>query len=1128
MRRDTLWILRNGALVPVIDAPILLPEGQYIGFGGVSGDSGYGFRDNGGVLQFKDEGGTWEDFGTGSGAAEWGLITGTLSDQTDLQNALDAKQDTSEKGAANGYAPLDASTLIPSAYLPPLAITEYLGNFADLTAALANAGVQASQRGDWFTTTSDGSYVVVVDNPTIPADVTQITTPGGGVTSVNGQTGVVSLDAADVGAEVPLTFSTGLTRATNTITANLSTGVPGGQTMYGGTAANDDLTIHGTSHATKTSSYILLNPSGGHVGVGTSAPVNMFVVGGQQTGNAGLEVVPTSSLLVQSYNRNTSAYAALVFDASTFSFRPGGTQAMHITASQEVVVGSTTSGIARFAVSGTYTTANGSSVLLGVTLNSSVTSSQYGIQNAMNFGPTGASLGNLYGQYVNPSLTAGSTPVTSFFGQRLSIETGASYTGQVATGYALRIDGPTIAGTLPMTNYYGTYLVGGTNGTGITSGTIINYGQRIVSATAAPGLGGTITNYGLAVNVPTGSGDGTTTNYALHISGVGGTAGAGTTTNYSLYNNSTAVSYFSANVGFGGLSAPLASIDAMSSTGGNIAISSSDTSIASADTLGTLGFYTRDTTVTSQQMAASIKAVAAAIYSTDAAPAHLVFSTQDTTLATAAAERMRITSTGNVGIGTTNPVYKLQIGDGTAVASAYSRGTHAYFGLDRSSSSNTAYFNFSTNAPSAPDFQVGLPSGAAVFTIGNNNFATKFVSVLTTGEVGVNTTAPDRLFHVEVSGSATNTVVYAARFSHVSSSTVATNFGTGIEFELENASGTNRVASAQELTWSDATNASEDATWTLKLMRAGTLTEGLRLASTGALTINNAYTLPTAVPGANGYVLTGNTDGSTSWAAASGGGSGSATSRSITQAAHGLAVGELVRLSAADTYTKAQADSAANAEVVGIVSAVADANTFTLTTGGYVSGLSGLTANTVYFLSPSSAGAMTATEPTTTGQVSKPVFVASSTTAGYFVNMRGELLAASVTNPSVRVYQTASTSVTTSWDALSFGAENFDTDTMHDNATNNSRITFTTAGKYQVGGGWRGNTNNVVGVRIRLNGSTILATQKQGNSGNPEHVNVSTIYQFAAGDYVELQGYSGTTMNSTGDADCTFWAYKID
>lgn len=47
------------------------------------------------------------------------------------------------------------------------------------------------------------------------------------------------------------TFSTGLTDAAGTITANLSTGVSGGQSVIGGTAASNSLTLSSTSNATK-------------------------------------------------------------------------------------------------------------------------------------------------------------------------------------------------------------------------------------------------------------------------------------------------------------------------------------------------------------------------------------------------------------------------------------------------------------------------------------------------------------------------------------------------------------------------------------------------------------------------------------------------------------------------------------------------------------------------------------------------------------------------------------------------------------------------------------------------------------------------------------------------------------
>lgn len=114
-------------------------------------------------------------------------------------------------------------------------------------------------------------------------------------------------------------------------------------------------------------------------------------------------------------------------------------------------------------------------------------------------------------------------------------------------------------------------------------------------------------------------------------------------------------------------------------------------------------------------------------------------------------------------------------------------------------------------------------------------------------------------------------------------------------------------------------------------------------------------------------------------------------SRNITQASHGFTVGKIVRLSGT-SYVAAQADSEANAEVAGIVAAVPDTNSFRLVTHGHVTGLTGLTAGAVSFLSESSAGALTETEPTADGDVSKPLLVADTTTSGYFINMRGMVI----------------------------------------------------------------------------------------------------------------------------------------
>jgi hypothetical protein len=107
-------------------------------------------------------------------------------------------------------------------------------------------------------------------------------------------------------------------------------------------------------------------------------------------------------------------------------------------------------------------------------------------------------------------------------------------------------------------------------------------------------------------------------------------------------------------------------------------------------------------------------------------------------------------------------------------------------------------------------------------------------------------------------------------------------------------------------------------------------------------------------------------------------------------------VGNAVRFNGTN-WVKAQADAAANADVDGLVSAVASANAFTVSLGGDVTGLSGLTAGQDYFLDPTTAGALTTTEPSTAGQVSVPVVKALSTTESIFRPQRGLVIPAKAT-----------------------------------------------------------------------------------------------------------------------------------
>jgi hypothetical protein len=64
----------------------------------------------------QSSGVAWKD--APGGAPAWGGITGTLSNQTDLQASLIAKEASANKGVANGYAGLDSTGKVPVTQLP--------------------------------------------------------------------------------------------------------------------------------------------------------------------------------------------------------------------------------------------------------------------------------------------------------------------------------------------------------------------------------------------------------------------------------------------------------------------------------------------------------------------------------------------------------------------------------------------------------------------------------------------------------------------------------------------------------------------------------------------------------------------------------------------------------------------------------------------------------------------------------------------------------------------------------------------------------------------------------------------------------------------------------------------------
>jgi hypothetical protein len=134
--------------------------------------------------------------------------------------------------------------------------------------------------------------------------------------------------------------------------------------------------------------------------------------------------------------------------------------------------------------------------------------------------------------------------------------------------------------------------------------------------------------------------------------------------------------------------------------------------------------------------------------------------------------------------------------------------------------------------------------------------------------------------------------------------------------------------------------------------------------------------------------------------------------------------------------------------------------------------------------------------------------------------------AATVTVKSARVYNSADIACADNVVVtLTFDSERYDTDTIHSTVSNTSRLTATTAGKYDIKGSisYTAAASGVRLARILLNGATVIAneTRASASAADATAMTVATVYDLAAGDYVELQAYqnSGGSLNALHTAN---------
>lgn len=155
---------------------MLLPEDQYINFGSLYGATGYGFRDNNGTLEFKNEGGTWASFGSGGGGAtvftELGDVPSSYTGQGGKAVVVKVDESGLEFVTAGGTGTVTSVAISGSDGIEvdsgsPVTGSGTIALGVNKTTMLSHLNVQ------------DGAQVNAVD-------------------SVNGATGDVTLDADDI------------------------------------------------------------------------------------------------------------------------------------------------------------------------------------------------------------------------------------------------------------------------------------------------------------------------------------------------------------------------------------------------------------------------------------------------------------------------------------------------------------------------------------------------------------------------------------------------------------------------------------------------------------------------------------------------------------------------------------------------------------------------------------------------------------------------------------------------------------------------------------------------------------------------------------------------------------------
>jgi hypothetical protein len=297
------------------------------------------------------------------------------------------------------------------------------------------------------------------------------------------------------------------------------------------------------------------------------------------------------------------------------------------------------------------------------------------------------------------------------------------------------------------------------------------------AANATKGAGSTITNqHGLRIADQTQG----TNNY-----GITSLVSSGTN-KWNIYASGTAANYFAGNVGIG-TSSPGAKLDVSDSGGGAVKAIVAST----GGTLSQIAFNNTGTSPSNVRIGASASSLVAF---------------------TAGTERMRIDSSGNVGIGTSSPVSRLQTYAGTGVAAS-----HAILGSDP-----TGYWSFASGGNPTTRVVARGYDPSAVEQIRLDPTSTSF---LLSSNLGIGTTTPNL-------STVARTLTISTTATETQSAIELQGNRTGANTTPTFIRGYNNTDAITQISFLRGTN-SNDGLIAFLTASSGSLTERMRIDSSG-------------------------------------------------------------------------------------------------------------------------------------------------------------------------------------------------------------------------------------------------------------------------------------------------------